>query len=240
MVKKRYPWIDALKAFAILLVMAGHVLPRVMGNELNGHVLSYIMMLQMPLFMAISGYCSYKAVVGMEMVCKRFWQLIIPFFSWPVVWYVMKMNFSGIADYYSRLLLFPDTGLWFLFILFLIVIVDYVRCRIAKIYNDTTYKTYYLSFLLAECILLIFLYLYKRIGMPGNWLNFVALYYPYYTLGCLMRRNNELLMKNISWLGFVGGGDIRYWHIIFQWIFMANYSCNRRNTRLLLSFQKAF
>lgn len=123
---KRILWVDALKAFTIMIVIWGHCL-QFIGE--TGILYKYIYAVHMPLFMAISGYCSYKESVSFSNIKNRFFQLVIPFLTWPVVWYVVKMDFSGIADYYMHLPLNPDTGLWFLYVLFLISIVDFVQSR---------------------------------------------------------------------------------------------------------------
>lgn len=124
--KQRILWVDALKAFAIVIVIIGHCL---LFTEVKGILYKYITLIQMPLFMAISGYCSYKPSVAFASIRKRFFQLVIPFLAWPLVWYVIKMDFSGVTDYYLHLPLNPDTGLWFLYVLFLISLVDFVRSK---------------------------------------------------------------------------------------------------------------
>lgn len=208
MKKNRILWVDALKAFAITIVVLGHCLQAIDATSI---LYKYIYAFHMPLFMAISGYCSYKASVSFENIKKRFLQLVIPFFAWPVVWYVVKMDFSGVADYYLTLPLNPDTGLWFLYILFLISLVDYVRNKIQCKINDGPlakgrFMQYIYEFSIISTTIFLFLlyWLYKRIGLPGNWMNFVALYYPYYMLGCVMRKHNEWLKKHLCWLGSVG------------------------------------
>ena len=203
----RILWADALKAFAIIFVMLGHVLPFVMGDKANPMTIHYIGVLQMPLFMAISGYCSYKAFVEWLVVKKRFLQLVVPFICWPLVWYLIKMDFTGITDYYLALFIFPDRGLWFLFVLFLITLIEYFRNKVVRISlknHDNSDIAFYFSLLVTECLLLTVFYAYKRCGVPGNWINFVALYYPYYSLGCIMRLNNNWLLSNLRWLGPLG------------------------------------
>lgn len=196
----RILWIDALKAFAILIVILGHVLQSL---DATGVLYKYIYVVHMPLFMTISGFCSYKPVVTLDAVKRRFFQLVIPFFCWPLVWRLIKFDFSGIIDYYVHLPLFPDTGLWFLFILFLITVVEFVRSRIVGKLHDRRYS-YECSVTLAVVALLILYAVYKKASLPGNWLNFTALYYPYFILGGLMRRYQQTLLKCFVWAGPVG------------------------------------
>lgn len=209
--KQRIKWIDSLKAFAILIVVFGHCLQFI---GVTGILYKYVYTVHMPLFMTISGYCSYKQSIPFDNVKRRFFQLIVPFFCWPMVWYTIKMDFSGIVDYYIHLPLNPDTGLWFLDILFLISLVDFVRCKL--LFNSGLKKStwgdklkltqynYECSVIVTSVLLLLAYWLYKHLGIPGNWINFLALYYPFYILGCEMRRHNELFLNHLKWIGPIG------------------------------------
>lgn len=211
MKNRRILWVDTLKAFTIFMVMLGHCL-QFLGA--TGILYKYIIMIQMPLFMAISGYCSYKSSLSFNNIRKRFFQLVIPFFAWPIVWYVVKMDFSGIADYYMYLPLIPDTGLWFLYVLFLITIVDFVRSKticavdVNHVLGGGKRKinqyVYEIS-IVGTILLLLFVYwAYKHLGLFGNWISFLSLYYPYYMLGCVMRKHNGWLEKHLCLLGSIG------------------------------------
>lgn len=210
MTANRILWVDALKSFAIIIVVLGHCLQEIDATSI---LYKYIYAFHMPLFMTISGYCSYKPSVFFTNIGKRFFQLVIPFFAWPMVWYVVKMDFSGVADYYMHLPLNPDTGLWFLYVLFLISLVDFVRSKTSCVIRAThlvkdskklDQYVYELSIVGTIILLLILYWTYKHVGLPGNWISFVALYYPYYMLGCMMRKHNERLKKHLWWLGSIG------------------------------------
>jgi len=56
----RILWADNLKGFLILLVVFGHVIQFSIPDYKNLHIFNYIYSFHMPLFMAISGYVSYK------------------------------------------------------------------------------------------------------------------------------------------------------------------------------------
>lgn len=53
--KQRNPWLDNLKAFAIYLVIVGHVLSNCMQNGGGNRVNSIIYFIHIPLFLVISG-----------------------------------------------------------------------------------------------------------------------------------------------------------------------------------------
>jgi fucose 4-O-acetylase-like acetyltransferase len=72
----------------------------------------------MPLFMYWSGYLSSSST---RSLIKRFDCLIIPFFAWAVVDYFIRQLYIDVSiiSYIKDLILAPDTGLWFLWVLFL-------------------------------------------------------------------------------------------------------------------------
>lgn len=208
MTAKRILWVDALKAFAITIVVLGHCLQAIDSASI---MYKYIYAFHMPLFMAISGYCSYKPSVPINNIRKRFFQLVIPFLAWPMVWYVVKMDFSGVTDYYLHLPLNPDTGLWFLYELFLISLVDLVRSKTTclvdanRVIGEGVNQYVYELSIVGAIILLLFAYwAYKHFGLPGNWISFLALYYPYYMFGCVMRKHNEWLERHMCLYGSIG------------------------------------
>ena len=117
----RIPYIDALRGFAILLVIAGHVIQTLYGTD--GLVFRCIYSFHMPLFMFLSGFVSYKATTW-KSVGKRFLQLIVPFFCYNVIAFFVDSS-AGIslrefAVFNLRIILRPDLGLWFLWVLFFI------------------------------------------------------------------------------------------------------------------------
>ena len=79
--KQRNPWIDNLKAFAIYLVIVGHVLSNCMQNG-GDRVNSIIYFIHIPLFLVISGL-----LVKDKSIDKNFWlgllkRFVIPYTIW--------------------------------------------------------------------------------------------------------------------------------------------------------------
>ena len=108
----RIPYIDALRGFAILLVIAGHVIQTLYGTD--GLVFRYIYSFHMPLFVFLSGFVSYK-IETWKSVGKRFLQLIVPFFCYNVITF-FSAGFAGISlrdfvEFNLRVILRPDLGL---------------------------------------------------------------------------------------------------------------------------------
>lgn len=131
--KGRLIYIDALRGFAILLVVLGHVLQLAYGNTDN-IIFRYIYSFHMPLFMFLSGYVSYK-ITSWQNMKKRFFQLIVPFFSYIVIAYVVSgvvketgASLASLLNHIWSVILQPDLGLWFLWALFFINLI-FIGCR---------------------------------------------------------------------------------------------------------------
>ena len=122
--KERNIDIDALKGMAILLVMIGHVL--VWNGMTDGFIYDIIKVVQMPLFIIISGYLAgvgrradslqrYARMVG-----KRAVAYLVPFFFWIILLHPMTVLQS------LKVVLFDlDEGLWFLMTLFILDLMVY-------------------------------------------------------------------------------------------------------------------
>lgn len=117
--------IDAVKGFAILLVMIGHCIVLNGLNQTDPYIYDAIKSVQMPLFMAVSGALtgmSYarKQSVSLHILKKRAISYLIPFFSWFIVVFLVTHIVDGtigVALFFTELiaLLFQtDRGLWFL------------------------------------------------------------------------------------------------------------------------------
>ncbi len=93
--KKRILWIDGHKFFAILMVVWGHVLPRmgwyISGTEYSG-MHGFIYSFHMPLFMTLSGFVSYKIVSGKMDIIRKFKQLIVPCITLFIICSILRFN----------------------------------------------------------------------------------------------------------------------------------------------------
>jgi fucose 4-O-acetylase-like acetyltransferase len=131
--------IDALRGYAIVLVVLGHVIQRSVGlvdwfAGTPGHaalvktwwsvgLLSFGYW-HMSLFMAVSGYLTFghiKTPVG-KWLNRKAAMLLVPFFSWMIVYYWVPDRFmnkgKSIVDYIWLTVQNPSNGLWYLFVLF--------------------------------------------------------------------------------------------------------------------------
>lgn len=123
--KERNQSIDAVKGFAILLVMLGHCIVWNNMAPQDSYVYDFIKSVQMPLFMAVSGYLAglgQKRRNLKEMgslLLKRGQAYLIPFFIWPILLHPLHPLLE------TKGILFQlDKGLWFLMTLFVATVVS--------------------------------------------------------------------------------------------------------------------
>lgn len=135
--KEYLPEIDVLKAIGIVLVVIGHSFPdassdlgisNVMGRMLYDIIYSF----HMPAFVFASGIVSYKFYQSISLkktaIKKRAIRLVIPYFVWAVIYIPFRIilaNFSSESFVINQLWKVflgnnPYSGLWFLYALFLI------------------------------------------------------------------------------------------------------------------------
>lgn len=121
--KKRDEGLDAVKGFAILLVMLGHCI--VLNNLSDPYLYDAIVAIQMPLFMAVSGFTAGSGASGKPDLKKEFARFkrrtvsyLLPFFSWLILTHIT----NPLAE--LKLQLFAlDRGLWFLMTLWVVTVV---------------------------------------------------------------------------------------------------------------------
>lgn len=127
--------LDAVKGFAILLVMLGHCI--VLNGLADPYLYDAIAAVQMPLFMAVSGYIAgLKKPEAVErpdlakraaVLGKRSINYLVPFFSWMVI-----VSFPHCLKELKTELFHLDYGLWFLATLWIVNLV----CMIAAFPAD--------------------------------------------------------------------------------------------------------
>ena len=138
---KRDVVFDLLKTIAMLMVVLDHYLQRRIVGIQDTQIYNYIFLTQMPLFVFISGYYlikpyylvdSFKST--MSLIGKSARALLIPFFSFSVIVSVIDSSFtSNFFQLFFNRFLFPQTSLWFLWVLFWIQTIFYLSAFLSKI-----------------------------------------------------------------------------------------------------------
>ena len=122
--KSRSLTIDATKGMAILLVMTGHVL--VWNHMEDGIIYDVIKVIQMPLFILVSGYlCGMGRKISSlsaydAKLKKRALSYLTPFFFWIVLQHPLHPVANIVETLFGL-----DKGLWFLMTLFLLTLMVY-------------------------------------------------------------------------------------------------------------------
>jgi fucose 4-O-acetylase-like acetyltransferase len=129
--KERNISLDAMKGFAILLVMIGHVLN--LNKISDPYLYRVIETIQMPLFIMLNGYIS-----GFQLPIDRFEQwkstmskrgiaYLVPFFTW-----LLLKQWDDLARGFKDTLFQLDRGLWFLMTLFVLNVILYTAQLLSK------------------------------------------------------------------------------------------------------------
>ena len=127
MAKERIIWLDNLKVFLIFMVVLGHTLLFTNHEGTGNLAYRFISSFWMPLFMFTSGLSSYKENQGWEVVKRRFFQLLVPFFTWSVIVCLIQGTY-----HLERMFLYPTESMWFLFALFFIILIHVATCKVAS------------------------------------------------------------------------------------------------------------
>ena len=228
MSNKRIKYIDMLKAFCIILVIAGH-----MGyTPAKVKLLLYIF--HIPLFFFLSGMTlnveKYDSIV--QFFSKKFKAIVIPCFLMNISIFFIK---SVILQpqlilkidilYFIKALILADRmhiyyQLWFLNVLFLAEIVCYFAIK----YSDTLYK-----YLIVFIVLTLCGSLGKKLYEMEFWLIWSFDLVPYAAVFIL---SGYLLRKNLATL------QSYFRKVYFLPVFTVSVICGVCNTRVDLYYQQ--
>lgn len=193
---KRLVWADSLKGLLIVLVVLGHAIQGVMGEKCETvHLWNMIYSFHMPAFMAVSGFLSFRTkgcLRGrLSTVYRRFRQLVIPFIVWTII--LLCVNNHLTVSQIGRTLLYPDKGLWFLWVLFLINVVflwgDWVS-ETLKIHQEIV--------VLLLCLLFSGIMVIFDVRVLG--FQFIAYYFIFYSAGFYLHKYYEKAVTKNKWV----------------------------------------
>lgn len=196
--KGRDKHLDAVKGFAILIVMLGHCIGR---NHMNDpYINDAIMSIQMPLFMMVSGYGTgmgkreiANGKMFLAVLKKRMTAYLLPFFSWVFVVSLFR-PFDDIQNPFVEcynVLFRIDSGLWFLMTLFIIQSFTMLAALLANICTTHLKKSSrgicHMTLFLGGIAVVYFLFvLWGRSGSTFLGPSFVVQYMPFFVLGYIV------------------------------------------------------
>ena len=169
---KRIFYIDALKAFAIVLVVMGHMSFVWTTNTHKPLYPNILSIFHMPLFMALSGYVLNADKFQMSKKAK----LLIPFFAFGMIWTIVnQLSFFGFFEHEAKY------GYWFLYVLFMFfVFLSIIRAVGRNLYG---------SMVIVEVILMGLHAMFHR-TIPGTIMSTDHMFqlWPFFCLGIIMKR----------------------------------------------------
>lgn len=178
--KERLLWIDSLKGILILLVIVGHAIAKVIGNDAanNNYWWCLIYSFHMPAFIAMSGYLQYRSNSSNKkplklQIGRRFCQLMVPFLVWSVLFFAIRNRIES----YPNCILMPNTTFWFLWALFFI-------CTIFAILENVSEKLSMKQELVVGVTCIVFaavLVILKGIHLLG--IQYILYYFLFYAIG---------------------------------------------------------
>ena len=213
----RIQYLDSMKAILIMLVILGHAIQFNIENYQYNWAFRIIYSFHMPLFLAISGYLTYRGKPNYGLIGKRVKQLLIPFVTWALI---MPIFYKGEFDlqFTKTALLYPDNGLWFLYNLFIYSIWISVSEQCAEKYHVK--QEYFCLVSIALSYLLMILL--------GTLFNCTQLcwYYPFFLLGYYLHKYQNWFDKQLVLKYLCGGGyllTVPFWMMreeptFYQWI----------------------
>lgn len=198
---KRYPWLDYLKVFAIVLVVLGHSIQTLDVDFEHNLAFKYIYAFHMPLFMFISGFLSFRGSEGItfKTVKKRFLQLMVPFVCLPIVLCLLRGEADSIFKVLLNTFYATDSGLWFLHALFFIVFISYginVLAHKLKIREE-----------IVSLVVVYGLNMLQYMTAAHHFgICFITMHLIYFTLGYYLRKYESAVYqhsKSIFWISFL-------------------------------------
>lgn len=188
--RKRLIWADSLKGALIMLVVLGHAIQYTLGDGCyENHLWNVIYSFHMPAFMAVSGFLLFRPNFEWEgqfwkLTRRRFRQLIVPYFAWTIL---LMMNGNCLSIYkIGEFLLYPDKGLWFLWVLFFItVLFAFCNCVAEKIKIKQEIVMAFMCLMMATCMVL---FKTKEFGVQ-----YIAYYFIFYSLGYFAHYHYKIL-----------------------------------------------
>lgn len=172
MSSSRIFYIDALKAFAIVLVVMGHMSHLWTNENSQSIYLPILSAFHMPLFMSLSGYVTNVDTFKIAKKAK----LLIPFFVFGLAWTAyQQLPLLGFFEHEAK------AGYWFLYVLFMFfVFLSLIRA---------TKQNLYIGMGIIQVVLMGLHFLFHR-TIPGTTLSTDHMFqlWPFFCYGIILRK----------------------------------------------------
>lgn len=210
--KERYNYIDYSKAFAILLVITGHICLFCINrgdvnNADNMKIYSWLTVFQMPLFFFLSGivikHKGYSIKETIKNLYKKTRQLLVPFFLFGTIFTLFIHQ-----DFCEFITPVMKQGYWYLLVLFELYLIYYFFNPISLLCKSKMFS------FVVDLIFIVLLYsmlqlLNKGVDLNSScWQNYLSLiqvkrYAPFFFVAIFLRKygavntlfNNKYIMS---------------------------------------------
>jgi fucose 4-O-acetylase-like acetyltransferase len=139
---QRLDWVDYAKGIGIILVVVGHALTNIKGNDFCNGAAIVIYTFHMPLFFFLSGLFVQKSINkgDKEFIVNKIKVLLYPYFVWSLIegsircFLANKITIQNAVTTYDLLLIpfKPIEHYWFLYALFLCMLMYLVLYKVDK------------------------------------------------------------------------------------------------------------
>ena len=237
--KKRLEWLDAMRGFTMILVVAYHVAQMSFGiNEKTSASLPFLVLFRMPLFFFVSGFLAYKADFlwnwsnTLRLTWKKIKIQVLPTLVFLCVFIVLrKTQFCNTFEYAMKSP--TKCGYWFTWVLLHMFVIYYMACLLQRWLNSQ-YK---------HCVIwalwIVSIFVYATLYLPKTFTYHQDLFFRYSSLIKTMNFFQFFLLGNLahrywprvqktadsSWfspiltlIAFFCCADIFRWHTLqFEW-----------------------
>lgn len=186
--------VDCLKGSLILLVILGHVIQYGLLDSFDENIIfRVIYSFHMPAFITVSGYIyaysKIEKVNTINFIKKNIYRLILPFISWYIIKYFIEGVYNEITflDHIKNVIISPDYGLWFLWIIFLLKTIFFISQKGILAFNN--------KFKIELIVLTIMFFIINIIPYDVLGIGLLKKYYKYFLIGYLINRINRFERK---------------------------------------------
>ena len=235
--KQRLEWLDAMRGFTMILVVAYHVAEFGFLESIKGSVsLPFLVLFRMPLFFFVSGFLAYKASWVWTpqnfaaLTWKKFKVQVLPALVFLCVCIVLRSKMSFAEGFMYRMESPTKGGYWFTWVLLQMFLIYYIVAalfqRIGKKAENTAIAVLWVVAIGAY----LSLYLPQTLGTwyKTDWMMYSSFYETmqymhFFLLGNLVHRHwtptqrlfdTQWFFPIVVILAFLCCADIFRWHLL--------------------------
>ena len=235
--KQRLEWLDAMRGFTMILVVAYHVAEfGFVESEKISASLPFLVLFRMPLFFFVSGFLAYKASWEwtpqsfLLLTWKKLKVQVLPALVFLCVFLVVKGKLP-FADGFMKCMHSPTKGgYWFTWVLLQMFLIYYTVSALSQRFGKKVEHLFIAALWLVSVLACLTLYLPKELGdwYESDWMMYSSFYetlkfLQFFLLGNLVHRYWEGTQRlfEARWffpvlavLSFLCCADLFKWHLL--------------------------